>query len=82
MSDDFSFCQVDHEFGHIRGMIGNTFEVLADEREANGAGDGVGFSNMKESNSRNNCCVRSSMKSSSAQTFRARPATESIQGVK
>ena len=55
MSDDFSFCQVDHEFGHIRGMIGNTFEVLADEREANGAGDGVGFSNMKESNSRNNC---------------------------
>ncbi len=39
MSDDFAFCHVHHEFGHIRGMIGNPFDVFADEGEPNGPGD-------------------------------------------
>ena len=37
MTDDLSFHHVDDELGHIRCVIRDTFQVLADKGQANGA---------------------------------------------
>jgi hypothetical protein len=32
MADDFSFHHIDNQFGHIGGVIGDTFNVLGNKR--------------------------------------------------